>query len=142
LEIEKDMQPPIALVYIVENAYINHRKYIDSVSPDQLAGKTIDFNKANKECTPFATNSNMNHSTSYSGAPLDPAFVASPCGFTGTSPHIQPNFYSTIPTNCSAREENKYPSIRAASSRTSTASSRSQPTARAPNGPTPPTITS
>ena len=46
------------------------------------AGKSIDFNKASKECTPFVTNSNMNHTTSYTGAPLDASFVGSPCGFT------------------------------------------------------------
>jgi hypothetical protein len=40
LEVKEDMQPPIALLYVVENAYINHRKYFDSVSPDQLAGRT------------------------------------------------------------------------------------------------------
>jgi hypothetical protein len=38
LTIEKDMAPPIAVVYVLQNAYVNHRRYIDSVSPDQLAG--------------------------------------------------------------------------------------------------------
>jgi hypothetical protein len=47
-------------MYIVENAYINHRKYIDSISPEQLSGtiwkklgKTIDASQAKKECYPF-----------------------------------------------------------------------------------------
>lgn len=38
LEIKQTLQPPILFMYLIENAYINHRKYIDSVSADQLAG--------------------------------------------------------------------------------------------------------
>lgn len=39
IEITQDLQPPIVLLYFIQNAYINHRKYINSVSPGQLAGK-------------------------------------------------------------------------------------------------------
>lgn len=42
INIEKDMAPPIAVVYVVQNAYVNHRRYIDSVIPDQLAGIPMD----------------------------------------------------------------------------------------------------
>jgi hypothetical protein len=53
MEIKEDLEPPIAVTYFVQNAYINHRKYVDSVSKDQLMGiyssnlgKTIDINQA------------------------------------------------------------------------------------------------
>jgi hypothetical protein len=38
IEVTEEMQPPITVLYVLQNAYINHRRYIDSVSPDQLAG--------------------------------------------------------------------------------------------------------
>ena len=53
MEIKENLEPPIAVTYFVQNAYINHRKYVDSVSKDQLMGiyssnlgKTIDINQA------------------------------------------------------------------------------------------------
>jgi hypothetical protein len=42
INIEKDMSPPIAVVYVIQNAYVNHRRYIDSVIPEQLAGICLD----------------------------------------------------------------------------------------------------
>jgi hypothetical protein len=85
------LQPPIAFIYFIQNAYINHRKYIDSFSPEQLAGillliigKTVDLQKATKECAPFVLNQKMNETESYTGQPLDPNFIASPCGFSCT----------------------------------------------------------
>lgn len=53
MEVKEDLQPPIAVTYFVQNAYINHRKYVDSVSVEQLmgtyctnSGKTIDIEQA------------------------------------------------------------------------------------------------
>lgn len=55
IEIGENLEPPIVVNYFVQNAYINHRKYVDSVSKDQLmgtysikVGKTIDINQAKK----------------------------------------------------------------------------------------------
>lgn len=70
---------------VVENAYINHRKYLNSFSPEQLQGKPIDATTAQKECTPFPLNKDMGVNASYGGAALDPAAVSSPCGFKGIS---------------------------------------------------------
>jgi hypothetical protein len=84
------MQPPITFLYYIENAYINHRKYLSSYSPDQLQGNIlfiegnlIDENKAKAECIPFVYNKDMNKTNSWSGKPLDPDAIASPCGFKG-----------------------------------------------------------
>lgn len=46
---------------------------------------------AQAKCQPFVTNADMNETLSYTGVPLNPDFVASPCGFTGISFHMQPN---------------------------------------------------
>ena len=36
---------------------------------------------AEKACTPFVTNKDMNVKTSFAGAPLNPDNIAYPCGF-------------------------------------------------------------
>lgn len=40
VDLPRDLQPPILLVYTLTGAYINHRRYINSISPDQLLGNS------------------------------------------------------------------------------------------------------
>jgi len=42
IEIGQDVPAPIFVMYTLSGAYINHRKYINSISPDQLLGKFLD----------------------------------------------------------------------------------------------------
>ena len=39
--VKEDMEGPVYLLYSIKNVYINHRKFLNSYSPDQLKGKTI-----------------------------------------------------------------------------------------------------
>lgn len=42
------MQAPIYLMYSVKNIYINHRRYLNSYSLDQIKGKAISAEQAQK----------------------------------------------------------------------------------------------
>lgn len=79
LNIDHELQPPVLFLYTLDNVYINHRLYIDSISTDQLegmmtfySGKAIDKSKADKMCTPFVVNKDFPVSQSYTGKPLNP----------------------------------------------------------------------
>lgn len=76
----RDMPAPIYLMYSVKNIYINHRRYLNSYSNDQLKGKAISAEQAQKECAPFVYNKDIPYNYSYTGQPLDPNDIASPCG--------------------------------------------------------------
>lgn len=99
-------------------------------------GTTIDFAKASKQCTPFVTNANMNATKSYGGKPLDPSFVASPCGFTGKSSLTQQNLPSMIHSNFTIRQTNRYLLRKAVFFKTSMGSLSDLLRARAPSGAT------
>lgn len=48
-------------------------------------GNLIDLKAAQTSCEPFVTNREMGKNISWSGKPLDPDAIASPCGFKGIS---------------------------------------------------------
>lgn len=84
------MSPPIHFLYYIENAYINHRNYLNSYSKKQLEGNfgnmlgvIIDEKTAKEKCTPFVYNRDLGKSVSWNGKQLDPDAIASPCGFKG-----------------------------------------------------------
>lgn len=81
--IEKDMDAPVYFMYEVGNFYQNHRRYIQSKSNEQLAGNNIQPSQS-KVCWPYETNEQMQVSVSWSGQPLEPKAIASPCGAIGT----------------------------------------------------------
>lgn len=74
------MQAPIYLMYSVKNIYINHRRYLNSYSLDQIKGKAISAEQAQKECAPYVYNKDIPYNYSWTGQPLDPNDIASPCG--------------------------------------------------------------
>ena len=39
--IDSDMQPPIYLLSVVKNMYVNHRNFLNSYSLEQIKGKAI-----------------------------------------------------------------------------------------------------
>ena len=43
IEVGQDVPAPILVMYTLSGAYINHRKYINSISPDQLLGRFINI---------------------------------------------------------------------------------------------------
>jgi hypothetical protein len=73
------MQPPIYVLYKIDSFYQNHRRYIQSKSNPQLLGKSVSRSEV-EICSPFITNSDMQVTTSWTGVPLDPNAIASPCG--------------------------------------------------------------
>lgn len=42
------MEAPVYLLYYIENVYINHKKYLNSMSLEQLKGKAISAEQAEK----------------------------------------------------------------------------------------------
>lgn len=42
----EDMEGPVYLLYSIKNVYTNHRKFLNSFSPEQLKGKTISATEA------------------------------------------------------------------------------------------------
>jgi hypothetical protein len=73
------MQPPVYLLYRLDDFYQNHRRYIQSKSNTQLSGHIIQQSDA-KVCQPYITNADMKVTKSWGGVALDPQAVASPCG--------------------------------------------------------------
>lgn len=45
-EVPSDIQPPIYLLYKVKNMYINHRKFLNSYSLEQIKGEVVEANIA------------------------------------------------------------------------------------------------
>jgi hypothetical protein len=48
--VTRDMKGPVYLLYSVKNLYVNHRRFLDSYSMDQLNGKAISTDVARKSC--------------------------------------------------------------------------------------------
>lgn len=74
------MPGPVFLLYEVKNLYVNHRKFINSYSDDQLGGKVIDAEAAKKVCGNLVFNKNIPQTTSWGGQKLNPEDIASLCG--------------------------------------------------------------
>lgn len=49
----RDLKPPIYLYYRLTNFYQNHRKYVDSVDPKQIAGHALDADSLSTNCKPL-----------------------------------------------------------------------------------------
>ncbi|KAI8059902.1 CDC50/LEM3 family [Gongronella butleri] len=53
-----ELKPPIYLYYKLTNFYQNHRKYVKSLSQNQLLGDTISVSDAQAACNPVGTDPN------------------------------------------------------------------------------------
>lgn len=140
------MQSPIYLLYSLDNFYQNHRRYVQSKSPDQLQGKIIDVGKARSSCHPIVLNRDLHRKYAWDNKTLlDPNAVANPCGLIGTYSKLsQLGPSSTTPTRCSRRMGAKYKSIPKTSrySMTTQESTNVLPIAVEFSGSIPPTNTS
>ena len=58
-------------MYKVSNFYQNHRRYVQSKSREQLAGKIISKTDA-QSCWPYMTNKQMGKEISWGNSTLDP----------------------------------------------------------------------
>ena len=85
VNVAEDMEGTVIILYELDNFYQNHRRYLQSQSLTQLAGDSISASVADKECTPIVYNKDLGISTSYTGKPLNPSAVASPCGLMAKS---------------------------------------------------------
>lgn len=65
------MPAPIYVLYSIKNVYINHRRFLNSYSLDQLKGKVISTEEADTACAPFKFNKNIPENVSWAGSPLD-----------------------------------------------------------------------
>ncbi|BFZ53182.1 alkylphosphocholine resistance protein lem3 [Savitreella phatthalungensis] len=54
-QIPDDLQPPVLLYYKLTNFYQNHRRYVKSVSENQLRGDAISVSEANSNCDPLGS---------------------------------------------------------------------------------------
>jgi len=77
--VKNELQPPVYVLYQLDDFYQNHRRYIQSKSNSQLSGHIIQKSDA-KVCVPYVTNSDMKVTKSWGGVDLDPQALASPCG--------------------------------------------------------------
>lgn len=77
-KIDTEIESPVLVYYEIENFYQNHRRYLNSKSSYQLAGKST---YSSDLCEPMVTNHNMSKKTSFEGGhKLEPNDVAVPCG--------------------------------------------------------------
>lgn len=74
------MEGPVFMLYSLKNAYINHRKFINSYNADQLNGKVITVEQAKKDCGLIVYNRDIPQKQSWAGQKLNPDDVASLCG--------------------------------------------------------------
>jgi hypothetical protein len=56
--IPMELKPPIFIFYKLTNFYQNHRKYVKSLSYNQLAGESISPGDAGSSCNPLAFDGN------------------------------------------------------------------------------------
>jgi hypothetical protein len=79
------MTQPVFVYYEIDNFYQNHRRYINSQSSTQLAGKTVSDATASSDCSPIVTNADMGKTTAVDGTALVSTAVALPCGLVAKS---------------------------------------------------------
>ena len=53
--IPTDLKPPVLLYYRLTNFYQNHRRYVKSVSQNQLKGQAVSLSSANSDCNPLGS---------------------------------------------------------------------------------------
>ena len=80
INVPENMEGPVYLLYSLKNVYLNHRKFLNSFSPEQLKGKAISATDATKLCGKYVYNKNIPQKTSWTGSALNPEDIASLCG--------------------------------------------------------------
>ena len=84
-EVRSEMTHPIYVYYELENFYQNHRRYVQSLSPDQLKGNYLSVDEL-KDCSPVKRNKDLGEKVvSVSGKILKPEDPAIPCGLVAKS---------------------------------------------------------
>ena len=85
--ITKKLKADIMVYYKVYNYYQNNRRYLSSVSYEQLYGENISLNDMKKrhECNPIITNKDMGIKQSIFGETLNESELAIPCGLMAKS---------------------------------------------------------
>ena len=99
--ITKKLKADIMVYYKVYNYYQNNRRYLSSVSYDQLYGENISLNDMKKrhECNPIITNKDMGISQSIFGETLNESELAIPCGLMAKSFKLFNNSFKFILIN-------------------------------------------
>lgn len=83
--IPKQINQPIYFFYRLTNFYQNHRRYMQSIDFPQLSGGSILDSSKIADCAPVILNSDLFTNVSATGAKLDPASAAFPCGLVARS---------------------------------------------------------
>ena len=83
--ITKKMAGDIMVYYKIDYYYQNNRRYLSSISYDQLSGKNISLDEIKKDCSPIIKNKDLNISLNSSGKNLDENDIAIPCGLMARS---------------------------------------------------------
>jgi hypothetical protein len=65
------MPAPIYVLYSIKNVYINHRRFLNSYSLEQIKGKVISADDAETSCAPIKFNKNIPENVSWAGKALD-----------------------------------------------------------------------
>jgi hypothetical protein len=73
---------PIHIYYEISGFYLNHMKIVNSRNWAQLRGESVSTSTLETECHGMVYNKDLfgNQSKSYTGEPLDPDGILSPCG--------------------------------------------------------------
>lgn len=53
--IPNDLKAPVLMYYKLTNFYQNHRRYVKSVSQDQMKGKSVSLSSINSDCDPLGS---------------------------------------------------------------------------------------
>jgi len=85
ITVTSNMKSPVFFYYELDNFYQNHRRYINSQSSNQLAGKVVSASTINSDCSPVITNGQMGKTANYLGVPLNSGDTAVPCGLIAKS---------------------------------------------------------
>jgi hypothetical protein len=83
--ITKKMAGDIMVYYKIDYYYQNNRRYLSSISYDQLSRKNISVDEIKKGCSPIIRNKDLNISLNLSGKNLDENDIAIPCGLMARS---------------------------------------------------------
>ena len=86
VQIDQDLvAQPVFFFYQIKGFYQNHRRYIQSISLDQLRDGVVKNASDVSDCSPVTYNKENYYRTSVTGAPLDPDQPAFPCGIVARS---------------------------------------------------------
>jgi len=76
---------PVYFSYRVTNFYQNHRRYVQSISFNQLSAGVYVATNTFSDCDPVTKNKDLFTKTALDGTPLDPEAQAFPCGLVARS---------------------------------------------------------